>query len=305
MNPLRSATLVVSDAAAAAHRYVHWLDHVLIETGQVDAGLAASWGTPASTGRRYTVVRPASGRQVDLRFIEGDAVPAFRPLRSFGWAAIELCVQDVHATHARVQGSPFEIIGPPSANPSLPSIHPMQVRGPDGEIAYLTQVLQGGPGSGLPEARSAVDVLFIAVLGCADMQASAQWFAEQLGLKIAPPMDIPYRMINKAFDLPPTQLHRITTADHETDICLEFDQYPDGAVPRPQLEVQLPPGMAICSLLHADLDAIPGPWLTPPRVLDGAVYEGRRVGVLRSPEGALVEVIEQQQQNQQQQEASA
>lgn len=292
MNPLRSATLVVSDAAAAASRYVAWLDHCVVENGIVDTALAASWGTPASAGRRYAVVRPASGRKVDLRFVEGDTVPDFRPLRSYGWAAIELCVQDVHATHARLQGGPFEIIGPPTANPSLPTIHPMQVCSPDGEIAYLTQVLKGGPGSGMPDARSAVDVLFIAVLGCADMQASADWFARQLGLKIAPPMDIPYRMINKAFGLPPTQLHRITTADHETDICLEFDQYPAGAVPRPRAEGQLPPGMAICSLLHADLDAIPGPWLTTPRALPGALYEGRRVGVLRSPEGALIEVIE-------------
>jgi catechol 2,3-dioxygenase-like lactoylglutathione lyase family enzyme len=295
MNPLRSATLMASDAAAAATRYVDWLDYRIVESGRLDAGLAASWHAPASAGRAYIVLRPASGKKLDLRFVEGDAVADFRPLRSFGWAAIELCVQDVRACHARLQGGPFEIIGPPSENPGLPSIHPMQVRGPDGEIVYLTQILQGGPGSGLPEAHAAVDQLFIAVLACADMAACAAWFRQQLGLAIAAPFEIPYRMLNQAFELPADRRHRLTTADHAGEICLEFDQYPDAAVPRPFVEGQLPPGMAICTLTHADLDAIPGPWLTPPTRRDGAIYEGRRVGVLRSPEGALIEVMEQAQ----------
>lgn len=292
-NPLRSATLVVSDAAAAAARYVDGLDYLVIETGLLDAGLAASWGTPASADRAYVVLRPASGKEVDLRFVEGDVVAAFKPLRSFGWAAIELCVSDVRACHARMQAGPFEIIGPPSENPGLPTIHPMQVRGPDGEIVYLTQILQGGPGSGLPEAHTAVDQLFIAVLACADMAASAEWFRQQLGLAIAAPFEIPYRMLNQAFGLPTDQRHRLTTADHKGEICLEFDQYPDAAVPRPVIEGQLPPGMAICTLTHPDLDAIPGPWLSVPVPREGVIYQGRRVGVLRSPEGALIEVMEQ------------
>jgi len=296
MNPLRSATLVATDAAAAAARYVDWLDYRIVETGRLDTGLAASWRAPASAGRPYVIVRPASGKQVDLRFVEGDAVATFRPLRSFGWAAIELCVTDVRACHASLQGGPFEIIGPPSENPGLPAIHPMQLRGPDGEIVYLTQILQGGPGSGLPEAHSAVDQLFIAVLACADMAASAEWFRQQLGLAIATPFEIPYRMLNQAFGLPADQRHRLTTADQAGEICLEFDQYPGAAVPRPFVEGQLPPGMAVCTLTHPDLDAIPGPWLSAPATRNGTIYEGRRVGVLRSPEGALIEVIAQEKQ---------
>ncbi len=258
--------MLVSDAAQAAARYVDCLDYRVLESGRVAPELAASWGAPASAGRHYVVLRPASGRAVDLRFIEGPPQPEFRPLRSFGWAAIELCVQDVHATHARLQGGPFEIIGPPTANPGLPSIHPMQVRSPDGEIVYLTQILQGGADSGLPQAQSAVDVLFIAVLACADMQASADWFAQQLGLHIAAPFEIPYRMLNQAFDLPMDSRHRLCTASHAGQICLEFDQYPPAAVPRVQRPGELPPGMAICSLTHPDLARIPGPSTARPQL---------------------------------------
>ncbi|MDT7836946.1 hypothetical protein [Aquabacterium sp. OR-4] len=292
MNPLRSATLVVSDAAAAASRYVDWLDYRIIETGPLDASLADSWQAPGSAGRASVVLRPASGKKVDLRLVEGDPVAAFQPLRSHGWAAIELCVADVRASHLRLRNGPFEVIGPPSENPGLPSIHPMQVRGPDGEIVYLTQILQGGPGSGLPQAHAAVDQLFIAVLACADLEASAAWFRQQLGLAVAPPFEIAYRMLNQAFGLPADRRHRLSTATQAGEICLEFDQYPEAAVQRPQHAGQLPPGMAVCSLTHPDLHAIPGPWLSRPTPRTGAVYEGRRVGVLRSPEGALIEVME-------------
>ncbi|MET0210980.1 MAG: hypothetical protein ABW220_18200 [Burkholderiaceae bacterium] len=290
---MRSATVTVRNAEAAAHRYVDRLDHVVVDRGVVDPDLARRWGAPASAGRRYAVVRPASGRPVDLRFVEGDLVPSMRPLRSFGWAALELCVQDVHATHARLAGGPFEIIGPPTANPGLPSIHPMQVLGEDADIVYLTQILQGGPGSGLPEARSAVDVLFIAVLACADLAATSRWCVEQLGLTLQAPLDIPYRMLNKSFGLPASQRHRIVCVEGGGHICLELDQYPPGAVPRASHAGQLAPGVSIVTLMHPDLSALPGPWLSAPAVLDGPIYAGRRVGVLRSPEGALFELIEE------------
>ncbi|WAC71981.1 hypothetical protein OU995_20730 [Roseateles sp. SL47] len=292
MNPLRCATVVVKSADEAAAGYVERLDFRIIESGPLDHDLAAHWGAPQSAGRQCVVVRPASGRPVDLRFIEGDPVPGLRPLRTFGWAALELCVEDVFATQDRLIGSAFEIIGPPTANPSLPSIHPMQVMGPDGEVLYLTQVLQGGPGSGLPQAQSPVDVLFIAVLACQDLETSAHWLSRQLDFPLQDPLEIPYRMLNRAFDLPPTHRHRIVCATANGHICLELDQYPPGATPRPGLPGQLPPGIAIVTLTHPDLSAIQGPWMTPPMPRQGVVYEGRRAGVLRSPEGTLIELVE-------------
>ena len=293
MNPLRSATFVVSNAADAAARYVDWLGYQLVETGLISPELALSWGEEKSAGQPYSVVRPASGRSVDIRLVQSTEVSNFQPLQSFGWAAIELCVEDVQATCERLRGGPFEIIGPPAANPGLPTIHPMQVRSPDGEIIYLTQILQGGPGSGLPQAKAPVDVLFIAVLGCEDMASSAQWFAQQLGLTLDPAFEIPYRMLNQAFSLPSDTLHRLCTARKDGEFCIEFDQYPHAAKPRQKQVGHLPLGMAICSLYHPNLSLIKGPWLTPPTVRDGCIYEGRKVGVLRSPEGVLLEAIEE------------
>ena len=292
MNPIRAATLGVANLDAAVARYGAWLDYHPIAMESVQPDLAASWAAPGSAGTRQAVMRPISGSKAVLRLIEAPPTPGYRPLRSFGWAAIEICIQEVHATHDRLRESPFEIIGPPAAISALPTIHPMQLQGPDGEIIFLTQIKKGGPGSGLPAALAPIDSLFICVLACRDMPAMARWVSSQLGAALAPEMAIPYRMIARSFNLPAEQLHRIATAERDGHIFLEFDQYPDAATERPQLAEMLPPGISVVTLSHPDLDAVAGPWLTPPTRRNGAIYDGRRVGVLRAPEGALIELVE-------------
>jgi hypothetical protein len=292
MNLIRCVTLCVDGIARATGRYATWFDYTVVEEGTLSDALAQSWGAAAMAGRRYAVMRPASGLPVDLRFVEAPPVPEFRALRTYGWSAIELCIQDVHATHAHLAESPFEVIGPPSEVAGLPTIHPMQVLGTDDEVVYLTQILESGPATGLPEAHAPIDRAFIVVLACADLDRSARWCVDQLGVRIVDDLSIPYRMLNQSFDLPVGTQHRLITCAEGDDIFIELDQYPVQAIRRPTLPQHLPPGIALCTLSHPDIDAILGPWLTAPVARDGAIYEGRRVGVLQSPEGALFEVVE-------------
>jgi catechol 2,3-dioxygenase-like lactoylglutathione lyase family enzyme len=291
MKLLRAATLTTPDVDAAADRYQRWLDYRVVETGTVAADLAASWGAPASAGRRFAVLQPASGAEVFIRFVEGDVPADYLPLRTFGWAAIEICVQDTLAVNMRMETSPFEIIGPPKQLDGLPAIFPMQVRGPDGEIVYLTEIRADLPDYDLPRAGSLIDKLFILVLACSDMDASARWFRDTLGIQHGREMEIIYSMINNAFDLPADTRHRLATGIHERDCFLEFDQYPQGATARPGDPDALPPGVAMTTLLHPDIDAIPGEWVVAPTAGAGPVYGGRRAGVLRAPDGTRVEVV--------------
>lgn len=291
MKLLRAATLTTPDVGAAAERYVKWLDYRVVETGEVSVDLAASWGAPASAGRAYAVLQPASGAEVYIRFVEGEVPPDYRPLRTYGWAAIEICVQDTLAVNARMEASPFEIIGPPKELDGLPAIFPMQVRGPDGEIVYLTQIRSDLADYDLPRAASLIDKLFILVLACSNMEASARWFRQTLGIQPGREMEIVYSMINQAFDLTADTRHRLVTGIHERDCFLEFDQYPDGAAARPGDPLALPPGIAMTTLLHPDIDAIPGDWIVAPAIRSGAIYGGRPAGVLRAPDGTRVEVV--------------
>jgi hypothetical protein len=292
MNLLRCATHTVVDLDATVARFAQWLDYSVVEQGKVPADLAAAWGAPASMGRRYAVMQPASGAEVFLRFVEGDPVPDYLPIRSYGWAAIEICVQDVLKVNDRMlsTGSPFPVIGPPTKIAGIDTIYPMQVRGPEQETLYFTQITTQAPDSGLPTANSLIDKLFILVLACPDMRTTVEWFASNLKLDMTDPIAIRYSMISQAFSLPISDLHEIVTAKWGGDVFLEFDQYPEATVVRPQHPGALPPGVSICTLLHPAFDELRIDWLSQPVMREGAVYGGRHVGVVKTPEGALLEV---------------
>lgn len=292
MKLLRAATLVTPDPDATADRYAEWLDYRRVEQGTVPDDLAQSWGCAGAAGRRYVVVEPASGADVLLRLVQGEPPGDYRPLRTFGWAAIEICVQDVLATEARMLRSPFEIIGPPREIDGLPAIYPMQVKGPDQEIVYLTQIRSDLPAYDLPRAAVPIDRLFILVLACSDMRASIRWFETHVGLELGREMDIIYTMLANAFGLPSEQTHTIATMVHGRDVFLELDQYPPAATPRARREGELPPGIAIGSFRHPEFDRLSGPWITPPVRRDGPVYRGGRAGTIAAPDGSLVEVVE-------------
>jgi hypothetical protein len=292
MNRLRAATLLTPDPGAASQRYVDWLDYKRVEEGEVGLELAESWGAPASAGKAFAVVQPASGAEIYLRFIQGETAPGYEPLKTLGWAAIEICNQDVMAVNERMVRSPFEIIGPPKLIEGLPTIHPMQVKGPDGEIVYLTEIKDLSEGSGLPKPASLIDHLFIMVLACSDMQRSAEWFCGNLGFTLDPPISLVYSMINDAFDLAPDAQHQLAMGGDGGDVFIEFDQYPSAVSPRPAHASELPPGIALCTVTHPNLDLIKAPWITVPAPRAGVVYKGRRSGVLRGPDDTLMEVVE-------------
>jgi catechol 2,3-dioxygenase-like lactoylglutathione lyase family enzyme len=292
MNLLRAATLTTADLDATVDRYAQWLDYALVEQGDIPVDLAASWGAPASAGKRFAVMRPASGVDAYLRFIEDAPVAGYEPLRTFGWAAVEICNQDVLAVNERMLRSPFEIIGPPKTIDGIPTIHPMQVKGPDKEIVYLTEIKPEAQGMGLPRPQSFIDRLFILVMACLDMDASAEWFTSRLKLTLGPSTSIVYTMINGAFGLPSDTKHAFRMGGHDGDVFIEFDQYPGQTIARPRHDGALPPGVSLCTLKHPDFDAIDAPWIAPPTRREGPLYGGGRVGTVAGPDGTLIEVVE-------------
>jgi catechol 2,3-dioxygenase-like lactoylglutathione lyase family enzyme len=294
MNPIRAATLAVRDLDTAVTRFRSVLDYREIERGIVDPALAHALDASAIKGARQAVLRPASGRTTDLRLIEAPtSMEGPSVMASLGWTALEICVADVHAMHRRVVDGPFAVVGAPNAIVGLPTIHPMQIQGTDGEVIFLTQILTDDPAAGLPVAQAPVDVLFIVVLACRDLTATAAWVTSQLGTPVADPVDIPYRTLSRAFGLPLDQRHRIATADNGGQIFLQLDQYPPTASVRARLPGGLARGVAMVTLLHPDLDIVPGPWRVSPTPRTGAVYEGRRAGVLEMPDNVLIELVEQ------------
>ena len=297
MKLLRAATLSVANLERSVDLYTGFLDYTVAERGTVDAALAASWGAPKAAGRRMAVLRPASGADVFLRFVENDIHPDYVPLRSYGWAAIEINVLDVLKVAERMAASGFEIIGPPREIETLPAIFPMQVKGPDGEIVYLTQVRSDLPEFDIARAQALIDRLFIMVMACSDLPASLAWMEANTKVQVGRPhLPIVYTMLANAFNLPVEQLHVIATMVDGRDVFLEMDQYPEQAVPRPHHAGGLPQGIAIGSILTPHFDAIvagsSAQFVAPPQVHASVVYGGARAVTLRAPDGTLVEMVE-------------
>ncbi|MFS0851122.1 hypothetical protein AB3M93_16880 [Novosphingobium panipatense] len=99
-------------------------------------------------------------------------------------------------------------------------------------------------------------------------------------------------MISLAFDLAEGEKVALVTARYDGETFLELDQYPEGATPRPRIPGALPPGVSICTINVPDFARLDGHWAVQPEVRDGPLYNGAKVGLLRMPDGALLEVIE-------------
>lgn len=292
MHLIRGTTLTSSDIDRSIEWYSKWLDYELVEDAAFPEDVAESWGAPTAAGKRCVTLRPVSGRNVYLRFVEQATHPDYEPLKSYGWNAVEICTQDTEAVNARMVESPFEIIGPPKKIPGLDSIYPMQVMGPDREVVYLTQINDDLPAYDLPRASSLIDSLFILVTGSPDMERELKWLEEVIGLSPGRSMEINYTMINKAHGLPDGTQHALATVTHERDCFLEVDQYPDGSVARPRRDGELLPGISGVTLHHPDFDAVMAragaTAITPP----GMLYSDKRAFTVTSPDGTLYEIVE-------------
>ena len=291
MRMLRAATLTTPDLDATVARYREYFGYAVAEEGRVPPTLAASWGAPAAADHPYALMLPQSAEEVFLRFIQSEEQPPFAPLRTYGWAAIELCVRDTLEVCARLEHSPFRIIGPPRELDGLPAIFPMQVQGPDGDVVFLTQIRADLPEYDLPRARCPVDRLFIAVLACSDIDASMRWFSENLEVEPGLRIELGYPVLSAAFSLPESHRHSIATGARRRDCFIEFDQYPARATARAGRPGDLKPGIALVSLAHPHETVPPGSWIAPPQPGPGLLYGGRRTATMRAPDGTLVEVI--------------
>lgn len=285
-------TATVPDLDAALGDYRDALGLSVVETGTVLADLAASWGSPASTGSRYAILQPTSGARSFIRLVEQPMPTAFAPTTTYGWAAFEMTVQDVFGWPAKLTGSGFDIVGAPKEIPGLPYFVAMQMLGRGKEMIYLNEVRSNTPTSDLPPAQSPVDCLFIVILACADRPAALDWYRDRLKLDIGADYVIPYTMIQKAFGLAGDYLSTITMAQKGRMPIVEVDGYPDAATARPGDPDRLPPGNAVVTLAVDDLDGLDLDWITPPVRRDGALYAKHRTATVRGLAGELLELVE-------------
>jgi catechol 2,3-dioxygenase-like lactoylglutathione lyase family enzyme len=287
---LALGTVCVPDVDAALQLYAGLLEQDIIADSVVSVDEASAWQAPRLVGARSVVMQPPSKAPVYLRLIEQPDPPDYKPGTHFGWAALELSVKSADDIYQRLLKAKTPIIAPPKALSFTDKLYPMQARGPGGEAIYLNEVRGNLPSSDLPMAECWVDKLFIAVMGCHDMAASLNFYNALLGTGIGGQWEMPYSVINAAFNLSADTAHKLATVADGRTVLFEVDHYPAAAMPRPTDAGRLPQGV---SMIGVRISQPPknAHWLVPPSVRPHAPYFGATVGVIRGLDNELLEVI--------------
>jgi catechol 2,3-dioxygenase-like lactoylglutathione lyase family enzyme len=283
----------VRDLEAVVASYEEHLRYRVTAEGRVGTDLAMLWAAPRQQEKRWVLLAPESGSEVYLRVVEGGPeLEQLAPLTTYGWAAMELTIEDADRLHQELLESPFTILGPPQELDFSDRIYPMQAAGVEGEVFYFNQVRGSLPDYDLPVARSVVDELFIAVLAAPDMEASLAFYSEELGFERGNTYEIPYSLINNAFGFEPARTHKLAMSCVGRRVNIEIDEYPAEAEARKVPDGTLPPGMALVTLLVDSLEDVRAPFLGPVVRPAAPPYLGRRAAVCRGATGELVELIE-------------
>ena len=147
--------VAVPDLETAIRDYRDVLGLKLIDQSTVGDDLATAWNCTQIAEAPMATLQMASGADCHIRLIKQPNHPDFKPTTTYGWAAYEFTVQDVFGWPDRLDGSGFEIVGPPKELEGLPYFVPMQALGPGGEMVYLNEVRENTPSSDLPKAKIA------------------------------------------------------------------------------------------------------------------------------------------------------
>lgn len=289
---IKIGTINTPDLDGSVADYRDWFDYRVVDEGTLDEAMAVHLQAPAMAGNRYALLGPASGRPIYIRMVAGTPVPDYKPLASFGWASLELTIQDCDGLAEKLRSSPFEIIGEPAYLDFTDKIYPMQVSGRAGDVLYLNQVNGSLPDYDLPIAQSPVDHIFITILATPDMQAGVDFYRNTFGWQQGNKYEVPYSVINQAFGLPNDTPHKLSMNCVGRMVNNEVDQYPSMTTSRPMVAGELPPGVAMVSYITASLDDKLEAALAPPQTLSAPPYDGRRAALFRGSAGELAELIE-------------
>lgn len=257
LGPITAVTIATPDLAASEAAYVGHLGYRLAERGEVSAAQARAWGRPAAEGARFVNVHPEADTDFRFCFVEAPLPRGYRAFSGFGWNAAELIVRDVDALAPLLAHSPFEVLGPPQDLSFTDAIRAMQVRGPAGEILYLTQFKRQLPALPAPPARCDVDRAFIVIVGGRSLDELLAFYTTTFGLPQPQRMESRVKAMSEVFGLSPEHRYQIAALALDGGCYVEADQMPDAARAPESSRGHLPPGIAVVSF-RSSAAASPG-----------------------------------------------
>lgn len=247
IGPIAGVTVATPDLAASEDAYVRYLAYHVGTRGTVSPEQARAWERPGAAGARYVTVHPAAGDDFAFRFIEAPPAHNYRAFSSFGWNAAELIVRDVDSMVSELAGSPFEMLGPPQDLSFTDAIRAMQVRGPAGEILYLTQFKRDLESLPAPPARCKVDRVFIVIVAGPSLDHLLTFYTTRFAVPTPQRMQSRVKAMSAALGLPVDHRYDIAALPLQGGCYIEADQMPATAKAPVTATGHLPPGIAIVS----------------------------------------------------------
>jgi catechol 2,3-dioxygenase-like lactoylglutathione lyase family enzyme len=274
---IKCATIATPLFARSLNDYRRIFGFVSIEDGTLDEDLAEAWAAPNSAGKRFALLQHKNGGGLFIRLVEGTQVFEYVALRSFGWASINLAINDLPLLHENIDADgAFTVLLNPFHSPKS-----IVVCGQANEILTLT------------ESDSATTPQILnATLATPDRQAALDHYISAFQFE-AGTIETQIRSItNIAFGMAVDSKTSVSMAKVKDLPVIEIEQYPSGTDSRPMYESELPPGISIITIAVRNLDEINEDFTTDPCVRQGPLYAGRRTATVMGPADELIELIE-------------
>ncbi len=233
LGPVACAVLLTTAMDPVVDAYQRYLSLSLARYFILDDSTAKGLGLETLAGQNAAMLAGGSQREW-LLVVEAPQAAERDALATHGWLAQEILVEDVDRLAAGLEHSPFEVLRPAADLDVSDRIRACQVRGPAGEILYLTQVKGAVPPFELPACEATVDHLFIPVLSTPNREASLseyQTLAGREGLRF----DTRITVVNQGLGLPLEKRHPVATLQLAGNALIEIDQIAGAVAPRSDL----------------------------------------------------------------------
>lgn len=249
IGPIVTVTILTHDLSKSAAMYISAFGWQ--EKGSeylLSADEANRWQATNLIGARVLEVCGING---GVRFIESTTYQNPLPLRTFGWSALEICVDDVHKYVAQAVEAGFEVLN--EAVPLSGTAKPLpliaaQLAGINGEVVYITQILSEVPNFELPDVSKESGSIFICVLGASDLAKSREVLESNFEVRRASDREVAIRVINRVYEKSLDSLHRLSSLQLAGRNAIEIDQLPNEGAQREKLAGNLPPGISIVTV---------------------------------------------------------
>jgi predicted enzyme related to lactoylglutathione lyase len=249
IGPIETVTILTHDLSKSAAMYISafgWQNkgsEYLLRAEEADR-----WQATDLTGAKVLEVCGING---GVRFIESTSHQNPLPLRTFGWSALEICVDDVHKYVAQAVEAGFEVIN--EAVPLSGTAKPLpliaaQLAGINGEVVYITQILSEVPNFELPDVSKESGSIFICVLGASDLEKSREVLEANFEVRRASDREVAIRVINRVYEKPLETLHRLSSLQLAGRNAIEIDQLPIQGEKREKLAGNLPAGISVVTV---------------------------------------------------------